>query len=293
MSAGQTTLYGPAGLYLESYTDGRWPLGTRLVLGERVYRFAKNGAVAMAAASLYQAIAAIANHTNVAADVARAAGATVISATLGATAAAVDIYEQGYVHINDAAGEGHLYPIKRAYQSGDAHASVLASGVITVTLEPGVSVKVALTTASEMTFTRNKYRDVIIHPSPPTAVLAGVAPFAVAASAYCWIQTWGPAAVLAQGILEAGKQTMPSRTIDGAVEEFKHLVRTGSTAAADSTSGALLEDAAAAETVIRAMGSAIDTTYDITGPDNLFPVGVCMKANADTEQALIDLNLSP
>lgn len=36
---------------------------------------------------------------------------------------------------------------------------------------------------------------------------------------------------------------------------------TGSTAAADSTSGALVENFAGAETVIRAMGTAIDTTY--------------------------------
>lgn len=42
-------------------------------------------------------------------------------------------------------------------------------------------------------------------------------------------------------------------------------ITTGSTAAADSTSGALVEDTAAAETAFRAMGTAIDTTYDM-GP---------------------------
>jgi hypothetical protein len=40
---------------------------------------------------------------------------------------------------------------------------------------------------------------------------------------------------------------------------------TGSTAAADSTSGALIEDAAGAETAVRAMGSAINTTYTFGG----------------------------
>ncbi len=42
-------------------------------------------------------------------------------------------------------------------------------------------------------------------------------------------------------------------------------VRTGSTGTADSTAGALLEDLAGAETVIRAMDSVINTTYDL-GP---------------------------
>lgn len=62
---------------------------------------------------------------------------------------------------------------------------------------------------------------------------------------------------------------------------------TGSTAAGDATSGALVEDSAAAETVVRAMGSAINTTYDLgdwpgkqvaadvnVGDVNFFAVGV-------------------
>lgn len=38
---------------------------------------------------------------------------------------------------------------------------------------------------------------------------------------------------------------------------------TGSSVAADSTSGALAEDSAGAETVVRLMGTAVDTTYDL------------------------------
>jgi hypothetical protein len=41
--------------------------------------------------------------------------------------------------------------------------------------------------------------------------------------------------------------------------------RTGSTTAADSASGALIENSLDAETVARLMGAAIDTTYDL-GP---------------------------
>jgi hypothetical protein len=42
-------------------------------------------------------------------------------------------------------------------------------------------------------------------------------------------------------------------------------VRTGSTTAADSSSGALAENSLDAETVVRMMGTAVDVTYDL-GP---------------------------
>jgi hypothetical protein len=44
---------------------------------------------------------------------------------------------------------------------------------------------------------------------------------------------------------------------------YRQGVRTGSTAAADSTSGALLENMAAAETTLRGMGTAIDVDIDL------------------------------
>jgi len=48
-----------------------------------------------------------------------------------------------------------------------------------------------------------------------------------------------------------------------ATHQHTQQVTTGSTAAADSTSGALAEDSAAIETAVRLMGTAIDTTYDL------------------------------
>lgn len=47
------------------------------------------------------------------------------------------------------------------------------------------------------------------------------------------------------------------------IKIFTQGITTGSTAAADSVSGALVEDSADAETAVRAMGTAIDTTYDL------------------------------
>lgn len=211
--------YGPYGTQYNTHTSQNFDAGETLILPDgRTYRYTLNDATAEVAANLYQSALPIANHHNIAADVARAVGAVAISATLGATAAAVDLYQEGHVLTNDAAGEGYAYKIKRARSSGEAHAAVAASGVLTANLDAGESVQVALTAAtSEVSFNHNRFRVVLIHDSPPTAGLVGVAPGAAAASRWYYSQIHGPAAVLTQGTLIIGDFCVPSATVDGAV----------------------------------------------------------------------------
>jgi len=65
------------------------------------------------------------------------------------------------------------------------------------------------------------------------------------------------------------------------IKIFTQGAVTGSTAAADSTSGALAEDSAGAETAVRLMGSSVDTTYDLGGmielPATIAPAEVTLK----------------
>lgn len=240
---------------------GRFALGHRLVLpDDRTYRFALNDGTAEVAGRLYQSVALVANHNNVVADVARAVGAVAVSATLGATLAAVDIYAEGVVHINDAAGEGYTYAIKRAESVGMAHAAAASSGVLTVNLVPNESVQVALTTSSEMSFTRNRFHQVLIHPSPPTAELAGVSPGVAAADRFYWSQTKGRAAVLADTTLVAGDSVVASNAVDGAVETLNFTLSEGAPNTLDGLQEAQV-------------------------------VGTCIKINADTEEALVELTL--
>src|SRR3990167_10853501 len=95
------TYFGPYNVKDETYAHagnanlGRFPLGHNLILPDgREYKFTLNDGTAEIAGNLYQSVAAVANHTNVAVNAVRAIGATAISATLGATAAAVDIYAE-------------------------------------------------------------------------------------------------------------------------------------------------------------------------------------------------------
>lgn len=298
------TFFGPYGENNSTYANagnanlGRWPLGHYLVLPDgRKYRFALNDGTAEVAGRLYQSVAPVGNHTNVAADVARAVGATAISATLGATAAGVDIYAEGIVHTNDAAGEGYSHRIRRAKTAGHAHASAATSSVLTVNLEPGETVQVALTTASEMSFTRNRFHQVLIHPSPPTAGLAGVSPGVAAADRFYWSQVSGYAAVLADGTLLAGLPVQASISVDGSVENRKRRVRTGGTVTVASPTvgvGQLTDqDGAVVSQMLSDISTSVATTIDISGgiAVNAPYVGICIKANADTEEGLIDLHL--
>ena len=297
------TYFGPLDERNQDYAfegnanKGRYPMGHILELPDhRQYNFALNDGTAEVAGRLYQSVAPLADHTNRPVDVARAIDATVVSATLTGTAATIDIYAEGVVHINDVTGEGYAYRITRAMTAGAAHAATVASGVLTVTLAPGEQVQVALDTTSEITFTRNRFHQVLIHPSPPTAGLAGVAPGVAAANRFYWSQVKGYAAVLASGTLLAGLPVMAGVTTDGSVESTKRRVGTGGTTALLSTAAhavLFLLDQDGTTTGYGIVGTTTLTTVsrDITSgiADNAPNVGICIKANATGDEALIDL----
>ena len=299
------TYYGPYNEQNSTYPNagnanfGRWPLGHILILPDhREYRFALNDGTVEVAGNLYQSVAPVTGHTNIAADVVRAIGAVALSATLNGTAPAADIYAEGYVHTNDGAGEAYSYRIRRANTAGAAHASAASAAVLTVNLEAGETVQVALTTASEITFTRNRYHAVLIHASPPTAALAGVSPGVAAADRFYWSQVKGYAAVLANLTLLAGLPVQADIAVDGAVETYKRRARSGGTTVAGvvPTTMSYLrlvdQDGTTTDFLVAAtVSTAVTATYEITGPiaANSPVVGMCIKANATSEEALIDL----
>lgn len=260
--------------------------------------FTLNDGTVEVAGRLYQSVAAVTGHTNRPADVARAIDAVLLSATLTATAAGTDIYAEGVAHINAAPGEGYAYRIRRAFTAGAAHASAVASGVLTVNLVAGEMLQVALTTASDVTFTRNRFHQTTIHLSPPTAQLTGVSPGVAALDRFYWSQVEGYAAVLAAGTLLAGLPVQADITTDGAVENVKRRVRTGGTVTVASPTvgvGQLTDqDGAVVSGMLSDISTSVATTVDISGgiAVNSPVVGICIKANVDTELALVDLAIA-
>lgn len=197
------------GLWAESSTK-KLPYGTRFALGDgRVFRYAKMGATAGVAGNIYQGVAESANHINETVATATAIGGDKVYLTLGATAVTENEYAEGYFSINDATGEGHYYKVR-------SHPAADASAALTVTLYDTIRVATVAGT-SEWSMHHSEYRNVIIHPSPPTALVVGVATTAVTANYYCWLQTWGPCAVLSDGTPAVNVRVIPSGSVNGAV----------------------------------------------------------------------------
>ncbi|MCL6441691.1 MAG: hypothetical protein K6T27_09400 [Thermoleophilum sp.] len=196
------------GLFEVSSTK-KHPLGTIRKLSDgRVFAYAKAGSVSLSAGRLCQAPVQIANHLNIAVAAAVAVDSREVTVTLGATAVTANQYEDGFLYINSANG-GFSYKIK-------SHPSASASANLKVTLYD--KVRKALTTSDRATLLANPFGEVIVHPSPPTAVLVGVPQMDIAAGSFFWILVRGLTPCLIDGTPAIGDGVVPSDTVDGAVE---------------------------------------------------------------------------
>jgi len=178
------------GIIAESSTK-KEALGTlRITRDGRKFRYAKAGTSALSAGKAGQMKAAAANHVNIAVASNVAIGDTQMTVTLGATAASENDYEDGYLHVNDATGEGYQIPI-----SGNSAGA--SAGSCVITLDDPMPVALVAGT-SQVTLVPNPWNGVT-ETTTEEAGFAGVAARAVTASYYYWSQTGGQAIALASG----------------------------------------------------------------------------------------------
>jgi hypothetical protein len=193
--------------YQESATQ-KEELGTLMTTNDgRVFAYALNAAVALAAGKLTQAAAPDSNAHNEAIAAAAAIGVKTLSVTFGGAVVA-SAYKDGYMHVNDEAGEGHIYGVKDH-----------AAGTSTVAVFLKDPIRVALVAStSEITFTKHPQKEVIVLPTTATSIPVGVPPIAVTASYYFWNQVKGPCALLTDGTIVIGQHVRLSDGVAGAVE---------------------------------------------------------------------------
>jgi hypothetical protein len=173
----------------------------------RVYRYSFNGAVDLAAGKLNTTVAKVTNHTNNAVATAAAIGARQVTVTLGATAATVDQYKDGYLVINDSTGVGCAYRI-------DGHPAAALSTNLTVNLTEGVAI--ALTTSSKASLVPNPWSGSIVSAAAAALFVNGTNNTIVTASNYYWSQTAGIASVLSDGVIGKGSDAIVSASVNGA-----------------------------------------------------------------------------
>ena len=205
-----TDIYGAEGEQWNTYSDQRHVLGTRLILQDgRTFRFVENGGTLLVAGNVIQAEAPGANFDELVVPSAAAIGSETVTVTLGSSAATVDLFAEGYLFVEDDAGESFLYPVR-------SHPAAATPASLVVTIWN--SIQVALTTSSTVLLLKSLYKDVIQMPTTGTGDIVGVAVSPIAADEYGWIQTHGPCGVLTDGTLVVGQHIRASDGVAGAVE---------------------------------------------------------------------------
>jgi len=136
-------------------------------------------------------------------------GQTSVTYTLGATAAAQDLYKGGYFAVNVGPGQ-NLYRIR-----GNSAATSTNSYSVTVQLgDDGIDV--ATTTSSKFTLYPNPYSLTVITTAAATQPCTGVPNVAVTNGYYYWSQVGGYATVLSDGIIGKNSGALVSASVNGA-----------------------------------------------------------------------------
>ncbi len=189
------------GIYQISSTKKERIGSKRELIDGRIFRYAKAGAGALSAGKMGVAAVVAADVTNETA-VAAAVGTKVLALAITSATYAEDYFKDGFMQINDAAGEGYSYPI-------EASTAVAADTAIFITLEEGI--KVALTTSSEFTLVHSPWM-ATVESTTEESVPIGSPVVAVTAAYYYWAQTAGPGINLVAGTPAVGTMLTLSST---------------------------------------------------------------------------------
>ena len=200
------------GMEKKQTTTQRHPLGT---LGElpdgRKFRYSFLD-TAVTAGKLLATKAPVADDDM---DVVVAAAAAIAAKSISVTtvsAIAADEYKDGFLYVNDGAGEGQSFRL-------GSHLAAGATATLVLNLAEDEEVITALTTATSLVGLKwNRYKDVIVFPATVSGLPVGVTPCDIANDYYFWAQTSGDAAVLIDGTVILGKGVIPSDATAGAVE---------------------------------------------------------------------------
>lgn len=200
----------PPNPYAESATQ-QFPLGTKLIQAERVWRYCQNGGTGLnIAAPLSSAPTVHADQQeDIACGVLAAIGAYEVSLTStanldGSPNDEKDTFKEGYLVVNDEAGEGQCYKIK---------SNVAFAGTAESLFQLYDPLTIAFTTSTQCGLIMNPYKKVVVCPTAATMGWpVGVPPLAVTADYYFWSQTGGPSAVVPQEAIALGNYAIVGTT---------------------------------------------------------------------------------
>lgn len=276
---GYTVNLSPEQLTQQSSTQ-RLPLGTRGITEDgRVFHYAQNGATALVAHKIV--VSAAESPWSTATDVVfsstYAAGTTQVG--IGGEATATDFgtaandFKDGWLLVNSTDTTYRQQARIHSHPVGLASSTALGSANVLNLYPPGLPLAAATSTGL-VKLIANPYKKVVVFAGGNQTIgkadarAQGVPLFAVTASYYFWLQTWGPCLVLSGG---GGAKTAADRA------GVEARLSTGDTGAYGS----------AGETVL-------DDTSTAVLQRELAPVGVIMTASpAANFYSMIDLKFAP
>lgn len=181
-------------------------LGCLATTGDgRYFRYAIAGAVALVPGKLQQSSVEATGNENLT-GVVTAIGATSLVSTSTVTLTANQL-TGGYAIITTGTGVGYQYQI-------GTHAAFTSAAPTINLVDP---IAVALDTTSRIDLVPSPFNGVIVNPTTATGAIVGVAVAPTPISFYGWLQTKGPATVLAQGTIVVGEEVGASATTAGAI----------------------------------------------------------------------------
>jgi hypothetical protein len=166
-------------------------VGARMQLADgRVFYYGRAGGTCAAGKLALTVTPGIAN---VEISAATEIGDTEITLATASSAVTAGMYDEGYIIINDQAGQGYTYKI-------DSHDLGAASSSTTTTFRLYDPIQVATVigaSVSEATVIANPFMD-ILPSATEEQVPAGIPLIAVTDEYYAWFQTWGVASCLSE-----------------------------------------------------------------------------------------------
>ena len=163
----------------------------------REYSYTENGGSAIAEGLLVSAEAPAGNHDEDLAVATTAAGASSVTVTLGNTAAAKDLYKDGYLFLNviTATSTVHEFYKIKSHPQADGNAT------LKLTLHDNDKLHTAITNGTDVAgLLKSPYKDVVVAPAAVAGRHVGVTVNNFTADYFGWLQTAG----LAIGCIDGG-----------------------------------------------------------------------------------------
>lgn len=195
-----------------TYSVERNPVGMKMIVEDgRTFRFCENGSADAVSAMLFQSFVPVTDTKGEAVGIIAAGEVDMLEVGATASDQAEDLHNRGYFSVVEAA---QLDPIHLILKQNP----IKAAGTATVTLESPLVDDIA--DSETVTYIQNPWRNVIIHPSPPTALVVGVVVRAIPGDEYGWLATSGPAKVLTDNTILIGESVSASLTTDGSMSAW-------------------------------------------------------------------------